>query len=298
MPLYIMVDGDIAQTLGAILRDEMGVDSEILVIDGVVLWDFDYIDLGRIRMPRRPCPSPSNPWYSARTRATPRVGRDGRIAAITKFARLNASGGERRPQAVEVEGYNAGTNGELNGHRIALQQQEGPGFRERVTATTNSRTSWRGYARCRGCARARRSNSWTDRRPTAAITSNPTTAYADAAYPPRGIRSGGKSQKHGHVNEAAFYILDGQGYEIHDGVRYDWSAGDVAIVHNNCVHQHFNADPVKPARALVLKTKPMYMFMNMLFQHLVEPRPTEPAPGGRDCSGARVGARPQSREIG
>ena len=62
---------------------------------------------------------------------------------------------------------------------------------------------------------------------------------------------GGKSQKHGHVNEAAFYILDGEGYEIHDGVRYDWKAGDVAIVHNNCVHQHFNASPDKPARALV-----------------------------------------------
>ena len=60
---------------------------------------------------------------------------------------------------------------------------------------------------------------------------------------------GGKSQKHGHVNEAAFYILDGKGYEIHDGVRYDWQAGDVAIVHNNCVHQHFNASPDKPARA-------------------------------------------------
>jgi len=51
MPLYIMVDGDVAQTLGAILRDEMGVENEILVIDGVILWDFDYIDLGRIRMP-------------------------------------------------------------------------------------------------------------------------------------------------------------------------------------------------------------------------------------------------------
>jgi gentisate 1,2-dioxygenase len=93
---------------------------------------------------------------------------------------------------------------------------------------------------------------------------------------------GGRSQKHGHVNEAAFYILDGRGYEIHDGVRYDWSAGDVAVVHNNCVHQHFNSDPDKPARALVLKAKPMYMFMNMLFQQLVEPRPTEPAPGGKD----------------
>ena len=90
---------------------------------------------------------------------------------------------------------------------------------------------------------------------------------------------GAKSQKHGHVNEAAFYILDGEGYEIHDGVRYDWTAGDVAIVHNNCVHQHFNASAAKPARALVMKTKPMFMFMNMLFQKTVEPRPTTPAPG-------------------
>ncbi len=50
-PLYIMLDGDIAQTLGAILRDELLVESEILAIDGVMLRDFDYIDLGRIRMP-------------------------------------------------------------------------------------------------------------------------------------------------------------------------------------------------------------------------------------------------------
>jgi ethanolamine utilization protein EutA len=51
LPLYIMLDGDVAQTLGHILREELHVESELLVIDGVVLWDFDYIDLGRIRMP-------------------------------------------------------------------------------------------------------------------------------------------------------------------------------------------------------------------------------------------------------
>jgi ethanolamine utilization protein EutA len=56
MPVYLMVDGDIAQTLGALLRDELDVKSEILVIDGVVLWDFDYIDLGRIRMPSQTVP--------------------------------------------------------------------------------------------------------------------------------------------------------------------------------------------------------------------------------------------------
>jgi ethanolamine utilization protein EutA len=50
-PLYIMLDGDIAQTLGALLREEMHVASEVLVIDGVQLMDFDYIDLGKVRIP-------------------------------------------------------------------------------------------------------------------------------------------------------------------------------------------------------------------------------------------------------
>jgi ethanolamine utilization protein EutA len=55
-PLYLILDGDLAHTLGNLLREEMGVTSELLVIDGVVLWDFDYIDLGRIRMPSQTVP--------------------------------------------------------------------------------------------------------------------------------------------------------------------------------------------------------------------------------------------------
>jgi ethanolamine utilization protein EutA len=54
--IYVMLDGDVAQTLGAILREELGVESEILVIDGVMLMDFDYIDLGRIRLPSNTVP--------------------------------------------------------------------------------------------------------------------------------------------------------------------------------------------------------------------------------------------------
>ena len=50
-PLFIILDGDIAQTLGALFRQEWRVRSEVLVIDGVALRDFDYIDLGRVRMP-------------------------------------------------------------------------------------------------------------------------------------------------------------------------------------------------------------------------------------------------------
>ena len=90
--------------------------------------------------------------------------------------------------------------------------------------------------------KGRRSGSTTARRPSAATTSSRRTASPRrSTSTSRNTRPGGRTQKHGHVNEAAFYILDGDGYEIHDGVRYDWKAGDVAIVHNNCVHQHFNA---------------------------------------------------------
>ncbi|MSO46221.1 MAG: recombinase [Acidobacteria bacterium] len=50
-PLVVILDGDIAQTLGTILKEELGVASEVLALDGIALWDFDYIDLGRVRMP-------------------------------------------------------------------------------------------------------------------------------------------------------------------------------------------------------------------------------------------------------
>ncbi len=50
-PLFVVLDGDVAHTLGALLKDELGVASEVLVLDGISLWDFDYIDLGRVRMP-------------------------------------------------------------------------------------------------------------------------------------------------------------------------------------------------------------------------------------------------------
>jgi ethanolamine utilization protein EutA len=49
--LYIVVDGDIALTLGNLIHDDRRVTGEVLVIDGITLWGFDFIDLGRIRMP-------------------------------------------------------------------------------------------------------------------------------------------------------------------------------------------------------------------------------------------------------
>lgn len=55
-PIFIVLDGDIAQTLGAILCEECGIESDILVVDGISLQDFDFIDLGRKLEPSHTVP--------------------------------------------------------------------------------------------------------------------------------------------------------------------------------------------------------------------------------------------------
>jgi quercetin dioxygenase-like cupin family protein len=52
-----------------------------------------------------------------------------------------------------------------------------------------------------------------------------------------------KVSMHRHAHEAIIYILQGKGYSIVDGVRYDWEAGDSVCMPIYAWHQHFNEDP-------------------------------------------------------
>jgi ethanolamine utilization protein EutA len=54
--LYLMIDSDVALTLGTILRDELEVTNDLLILDGVDLRDFDFVDLGRVRRPSNTVP--------------------------------------------------------------------------------------------------------------------------------------------------------------------------------------------------------------------------------------------------
>lgn len=51
LPIYIILDADIALNLGSILHQDIGIDTEVMVIDGLSLWDFDSVDLGNLRLP-------------------------------------------------------------------------------------------------------------------------------------------------------------------------------------------------------------------------------------------------------
>jgi quercetin dioxygenase-like cupin family protein len=76
---------------------------------------------------------------------------------------------------------------------------------------------------------------------------------------------GTSNHGHGHQNEAAFYILEGAGYEIHDDQRYEWSAGDLVLVHTDSVHKHYNPYD-EPATCLIMKAKSTWMFLGLIQQ--------------------------------
>jgi gentisate 1,2-dioxygenase len=63
------------------------------------------------------------------------------------------------------------------------------------------------------------------------------------------------SGMHRHQGGLAIYVLDGEGYTIVDGERFDWTAGDLLLLPirpGGVAHQHFNRDPSRAARWLAL----------------------------------------------
>ena len=45
-PLYLTLDLDVAKSLGGILKEELKLDREVIVVDGIDVGDLDYVDIG------------------------------------------------------------------------------------------------------------------------------------------------------------------------------------------------------------------------------------------------------------
>ncbi|MDP2728392.1 MAG: cupin domain-containing protein, partial [Dehalococcoidia bacterium] len=54
------------------------------------------------------------------------------------------------------------------------------------------------------------------------------------------IPKGWHSGSHSHGEEAIF-IVDGEGFSVIDGYRYDWDAGSCLFIPFGAIHQHFNS---------------------------------------------------------
>ena len=81
------------------------------------------------------------------------------------------------------------------------------------------------------------------------------------------IPPGSRSGKHRHLAEECLYVVEGQGYDLHQDCdveitdtyawkpqkeikRFEWEAGDVIYIPPCTIHQHFNADGARPARLI------------------------------------------------
>ncbi|MBI4331208.1 MAG: cupin domain-containing protein [Chloroflexi bacterium] len=85
------------------------------------------------------------------------------------------------------------------------------------------------------------------------------------------LEPGMKGGRHRHVREAMFYVIEGEGYEIHDGKRWEWSAGDIMTVPSYCDHQHFNSNPRQKAR-MWYSISPIVEFMGIHWTEQIEMR--------------------------
>ncbi|MFI5268095.1 MAG: ethanolamine ammonia-lyase reactivating factor EutA, partial [Chloroflexota bacterium] len=47
MPLYLVLDADIAKSLGGILKEELKLPGAVIALDGIDAGDLDYVDIGR-----------------------------------------------------------------------------------------------------------------------------------------------------------------------------------------------------------------------------------------------------------
>lgn len=93
------------------------------------------------------------------------------------------------------------------------------------------------------------------------------------------IPPGSHSGKHRHLAEECLYVLEGRGYDLHQDCdieiidvykwkpqeeikRFEWEAGDVIYIPPNTIHQHFNADPDRPAR-LISSTNRIFKYCGL-----------------------------------
>jgi hypothetical protein len=92
------------------------------------------------------------------------------------------------------------------------------------------------------------------------------------------------SGKHRHQGGLIIYVIDGTGYSVVDGERYDWEKGDLVLLplrEKGVEHQHFNTNPEKPALWIAFIHEPTWeFFASEMTQTEVSPEYKKATQGG------------------
>lgn len=86
------------------------------------------------------------------------------------------------------------------------------------------------------------------------------------------IEPGKASGKHRHLSEEVFFVVEGEGYDLHWDVNFDcntemefsweeepkkfeWKQGDFVYIPPYCTHKHFNSSASEEARIIVINSR-------------------------------------------
>lgn len=71
------------------------------------------------------------------------------------------------------------------------------------------------------------------------------------------LRPGVHTRAHRHTGSSVYLAFEGAGATVIDGIRFDWSAGDMWVVPSWAAHEHLNADPEQPALLFSVHDTPL-----------------------------------------
>jgi hypothetical protein len=72
------------------------------------------------------------------------------------------------------------------------------------------------------------------------------------------------SGRHRHAGGLMIYVVEGKGYTVIEGKRFDWEKGDLLLLPlkvGGVEHQHFNLDPDKPSVWVAIINMPIHDYL-------------------------------------
>jgi gentisate 1,2-dioxygenase len=71
------------------------------------------------------------------------------------------------------------------------------------------------------------------------------------------LRPGARLKAHRHTGSAVYYVAQGTGETIIDGVRFGWGRGDIITLPSWALHEHANASTREAAILFSIQDRPV-----------------------------------------
>jgi gentisate 1,2-dioxygenase len=76
------------------------------------------------------------------------------------------------------------------------------------------------------------------------------------------LRPGVHTQAHRHVSSTVYYVFEGRGSTIIDGLRFDWEQGDMFVIPSWACHEHCNASHQERAILFSIRDDPVMLALD------------------------------------